>query len=61
MNNLKKYAPFLTPYKLDQWRIELKYKLYNDAIAELLGESKITVDFKRRKFDHYVWYKNRKN
>lgn len=59
MNNLKRYAPFLTPYKLDQWRIELKYKLYNDAIAELLEESNITVDFKRRKFDHYVWYSNK--
>ena len=61
MNNLKKYNPDLNPHKLDQWRINYKYKLYNDAIAEILEKSHITIDFKRRKFDHYVWYLNRKN
>src|SRR5574344_1263687 len=59
-DNLKKYKLDLTPYKLNKWREEFKYKDYNDAISDLLDNSDITIDFRRRKFDHFVWHKNRK-
>ena len=32
---------------------------YNDYITRKLDELGITVSFRKRKFDHFVWYKNR--
>lgn len=35
------------------------YKAYNDYITRKLDEYGITVEHRKRKFDHFVWYKNR--
>lgn len=32
---------------------------YNDYITRKLDELGITVEHRKRKFDHFVWYKNR--
>lgn len=42
-----------------KWKDTLNYKAYNDYITSKLDEMGITVKNRKRKFDHFVWYKNR--
>jgi len=42
------------------WRTTINYKAYNDFIGELLDKMHITTPMRRRKFDHFVWWQNRK-
>jgi len=50
----------ITSHKLDIWRQNYNYQAFNDCIGELLDEYNIKLDFRRRKFDHFLWYANRK-
>ncbi len=34
------------------------YRAYNDFITRKLNELGITIPFRKRKFDHFVLYKN---
>ena len=38
---------------------EKTLEAYNDYITKKLDECGITVNHRKRKFDHFVWYKNR--
>ena len=61
---LKKYLPCyfddVTESQIQKWQKTYNYKAYNDYITCKLDEFGITVDFRKRKFDHFIWYKNRK-
>ncbi|MBO5417163.1 MAG: hypothetical protein J6A50_00995 [Clostridia bacterium] len=61
---LKEYLPLyfddITKSQLQKWQDNFDYKSYNDYITCKLDELCITVDHRKRKFDHFVWYKNRK-
>lgn len=60
-DHLPDYFSGATKYKIDSWRDTLDYKAYNDYIGSNLKKQNITLKYKRRAFDHYVWWKNRKN
>lgn len=44
---------------IQRWVDKYDYKSYNDYITKKLDENGITIPFRKRKFDHFVWYKNR--
>ena len=61
---LKEYLPLyfqkdITESQIEKWRKEFDYKAYNDFITERLDDLKIDVPFRKRKLDHYIWFKNR--
>ena len=60
---LKEHLPLyfsdVTETQIDNWRQAYNYKAYNDYITKKLDELGITVEFRKRKFDLFVWYKNR--
>lgn len=60
---LKEHLPLyfsdVTETQIDNWRKAYNYKAYNDYITKKLDELGITVEFRKRKFDLFVWYKNR--
>lgn len=60
---LKEHLPLyfsdVTKTQIEKWRKEYKYKEYNDYITKKLDELGITVEFRKRKFDLFVWYKNK--
>ena len=58
---LSDYLPlyFHDIQQIDSWREKIDYKSYNDFISRKLDELNITVPFRKRKFDHYIWFKNR--
>ena len=60
---LKEYLPRyfgdVTKNQIQRWQDSFNYKAYNDYITSKLDELGITVEFRRRKFDLFVWYKNR--
>ncbi len=62
-NVLKKYLPRyfgdVTMNQIQRWQDGFNYKAYNDYITRKLDELGITVEFRKRKFDLFVWYKNR--
>ena len=37
----------------------IDYKKYNNYITRKLDELGITLEFRKRKFDHFVWFNNR--
>ena len=53
------YVRGLTPGKIESWRKDMDYESFHACIGKLLDEHHINVSFKRRKFDHFLWYKNR--
>lgn len=57
--NLSKYFSDISESKLEKWRKAFDYESYNKYIGEKLKELGITCTQKRRKFDRYIWYKNR--
>ena len=62
---VKKHLPEYATEKLpaSKWRKNFNYKTFNQYIGDLLDEYGITAATepqRRRLFDHYVWYKNRK-
>lgn len=58
-DNLKKYFDDIKPYKIDKWRKAYDYKSYNDYITNKLDELGIHIKFRKRKFDHYIWFNER--
>lgn len=58
-NYLPLYFNDITKNKIEKWRNTFDYKSYNDYISAKLDELNITTDFRKRKFDHFVWYLNR--
>lgn|SRR5574344_456322 len=62
-NVLKEYLPRyfhdVTKSQIQKWQNSYDYKSYNDYITKKLDELGITIEFRKRKFDHFVWFKNR--
>lgn len=59
--HLSEYATEKLP--ASKWRKNFNYETFNQYIGDLLDEYGITAATepqRRRLFDHYVWYKNRK-
>lgn len=56
---LPRYFDDITKSQIRKWQDEFDYKSYNDYITFKLDEYGITVEHRKRKFDHFVWYKNR--
>ena len=53
------YFHDISANRIEKWRRKCQYKEYNDYIAEKLDALGIHIAFRRRKFDHFVWYRNR--
>lgn len=58
-NTLPIYNTQITKNKINTWRKNYNYKVFNDCITELLDKNNISVENRRRKFDHFMWYPNR--
>ncbi|MBE6814406.1 MAG: hypothetical protein E7522_03035 [Ruminococcaceae bacterium] len=56
---LPKYFDDVTKSQIQKWQDGFNYKAYNDYITRKLDELGITIENRKRKFDHYVWYLNR--
>lgn len=54
------YIPRLTKTTINDWRETYNYAAFNDCIGKLLDQNNIHIPFRRRKFDHFLWYANRK-
>lgn len=59
-DTLPYYVPKLTKSAIGKWRATYNYAAFNDCIGELLDQRSICIPFRRRKFDHFLWYLNRK-
>lgn len=60
-NHLHEYATEKNP--ASKWQKKFNYETFNQYIGDLLDEYGITETVepqRRRLFDHYVWYQNRK-
>ena len=57
--SLPNYVDGLSKHKLDVRRSEYNYVAFNECIGGLLDEYNIHIPFRRRKFDHFLWYANR--
>ena len=58
-NSLPKYFDDVTRTQIQKWQDSFDYKSYNDYITRKLDELGINVEFRKRKFDHYIWFNNR--
>ena len=56
---LPRYFGDVTRSQIQRWQDSFNYKAYNDYITKKLDELGITVEFRKRKFDLFVWYNNR--
>ncbi len=56
---LPRYFDDVTKGQIQKWQDSFNYKAYNDYITRKLDELGITVEFRKRKFDLFVWYRNR--
>ena len=60
---LKEYLPRyfndVTKGQIQKWQNSFDYKAYDDYITDKLDELGITIEFRKRKFDLFVWYRNR--
>lgn len=56
---LPKYFKDIKKTTIEKWQKNRDYKSYNDYISKKLDELGITLEGRKRKFDHYIWYKNR--
>lgn len=57
---LPNYHPALTVNAVNRWRTTYDYTAFNHCIQEILDRNEIHIPFRRRKFDHFLWYTNRK-
>lgn len=51
----------ITKAEIEDYRTNFKYEKYNNLLGELLDANNISIQFKRRKLDHYIWYLGKKN
>lgn len=58
-DSLPKYFDDITSRQIELWQKNFQYKEYNDYITRKLDELGIALDFRKRKFDHFVWFNNR--
>lgn len=58
-DSLPRYFPDVTRGQIQRWQDTFAYRQYNDYITGKLDELGITTPHRKRKFDHFVWYKNR--
>ena len=56
---LPRYFDDVSREQIQKWQDTFNYKAYNDYITGKLDELRITVENRKRKFDHFVWYLNR--
>ena len=56
---LPRYFSDITRGQIQKWQNEFCYKEYNDYITKKLDKLGINVEYRKRKFDHFVWYQNR--
>lgn len=59
-NHLPDYFADITTGQINKWVDSYDYKSYNDYLTKKLDELGITVPFRKRKLDHYIWLNNRK-
>lgn len=57
--SLPRYFDDIKESKIETWRKDFKYKDYNNYITKKLDELGITIDYRKRKLDHFVWFNNR--
>ena len=57
--SLPNYFNDVTESDIKNWQKSFNYRTYNDYITRKLDELGITIPFTKRKFDHYIWFKNR--
>lgn len=57
--SLPKYFDDITKSQIQRWQDGFQYKEYNDYISRRLDELGIDIEFRKRKFDHFVWFNNR--
>ena len=55
------YVEGLTKARIDRWRTTYDYISFKNCIEMLLNENNILIPNRRRKFDIFLWYLNRKN
>lgn len=53
------YCSKITEHKIETWRKTYDYLSFNNCIEMLLNQNNINVDFRRRKFDRFLWYQNK--
>lgn len=53
------YFDDVTSGQIEKWRISYDYKSYNDYLTRKLDELNITVPFRKRKLDHFIWFNHR--
>lgn len=58
-NTLPHYMEGLTVNQINNWRVNFNYRAFNDCIGKLLDDYNIKIPFRRRKFDHFLWYANK--
>lgn len=58
---LPHYVHGLSAAKIDSWRSNFDYKAFADCIQMILDEYGIDIPNRRRKFDLFLWYANRKS
>lgn len=59
-NHLPDYFADITTRQINKWVDSYDYKSCNDYLTKKLDELGITVPFRKRKLDHYIWLNNRK-
>ena len=45
--------------QIEKWRKNHHYKAFNDSITKLLDDNNIHIKFRKRKFDHFLWFPNK--
>lgn len=58
--SLPHYVPGLREAAVEKWRRTYDYAAFRGCIDQLLDRSGVTIPARRRKFDHFLWYANRK-
>ncbi len=58
-DSLPRYFDDITTGEIGKWQKGFNYNKYNNYITRKLDELKITLEFRKRKFDHFVWFNNR--
>lgn len=58
-DSLPRYFDDITTGEIGKWQKSFNYKKYNNYITKKLDELGITLEYRKRKFDHFVWFNNR--
>ena len=58
-DSLPRYYDDLTTGENKKWQNKFNNKEYNNYITKKLDELGITLEYRKRKFDHFIWSNNR--